>query len=315
MKDLFGGNSRANETSLLVYCDERVIKRESHPNNESWIYIALLLVPESKRQGAINALNKHRETKTVEYFGELKFAKLRKRDGNSRITRLAKLWIQEIINNFDKCFYLKVLGIKADNLLFQLFGEGSDATGKYATIYNRFFRTAFLSAVNTYWPRADYQKVVISELFHDKQGLLEAHQFFPWHLPYKASDDRIVFNSDHFVFIDSNHNKEPQYKDDSHLIQLADILVGSISHCLDLVTGDNKGKNEVAKVILPFLKEILNCGHFRRCDVSFYPLRKLTPQEFGDDVCRSKSQFFRKRSILLEEHLFGKQLSFSFKGV
>ncbi len=316
MKDLFGVDVPLKEVSLSVYCDERIIDMKTHPNRENWTYIALLLIPAHEKSGVLDTLNRHRENKDIRYFGELKFSKLRKGSRNSRITRLAKLWLQEIINDTGKRLYFRILGIKMDNLLYELFGNGDTSKGKYGNIYNRFFRMTFLGAVNTYWPQENYQEVVVSSIFHDKQGRLEAHRFFPWHLVYKVSGDRIFFKSDQIIFVESDHNTEPKYKDDSHFVQLADVLIGSASHCLDFPTKYNEGKNEVARVVLPFLKDILkNQAHFRRCDVCFYPSKKLTIQEFYDDDKRSQSQFFRERSILLEEHLFGKQLSFSFKGM
>ncbi len=295
MKDLFGADIQAKEAFLSIYCDERKIDSQAHPNRESWVYITLLIIPDSKKLEVLEILNKHRNNKDVRYYGELKFRKIDKTSRISTITRLAKLWLQEIINDTNKCFYFKVFGIKKDNLLFELFGAGTTSKGKYATIYNRFFRTAFLSAINSYFPREEYEKITISGLFHDSQGRLEAHEFFPWHLPYKVTDGRVDFKSDQFCFIDSNHRAEPKYKDDSQFIQLADLLVGSVSHCLDLPTQSSKGKNEIAEVILPLLKEMLGSvyskvsqfEYFRKYDVSFYPSKKLTLEQFSDDADRA----------------------------
>ena len=125
------------------------------------------------------------------------------------------------------------------------------------------------------------------------------------------SDDRIDFKSNAFCFVESDHRAEPKNKDDSQFIQLVDLLIGSISHCLDLPTQSSKGKDEVAKVILPLLKDILGSVHskrsrfdyFRKYDVSFYPSKKLTLKEFFNDADRAQSQFFKERRILLEERL------------
>ena len=321
MKDLFGAEIPAKEISLSIYCDERRIDSIRHPNRENWTYITLLMIPDSKKSDVLSVLNGYRGNKGIEYYSELKFHKLIKGSRISKIARLAKLWLHEITNDTNKCFYFKVFGIKMDNLLFELFGAGTASRGKYASIYNRFFRTAFLSALNSYWPQAEYEKIVISGLFHDKQGLLEAHEFFPWHLCYKVSDERISFKSSRVSFIESDHSDEPIFTGDSHFIQLTDLLVGSISHCLDLPTRFNEGKNEVAKVILPLLADILGnvyskrsrFDYFRKYDVSFYPSKKLTLEEFSSDVDRAQSHFFKNRRILLEERKFGKQSSLPFK--
>jgi len=318
MKDLFGADISAKEISLLIYCDERIVDSKKHPNKENWIYITLLMIPDSKKPEVLGILNEHR--KNIGYYNELKFHKLRKTSRISTIARLAKLWLQEIINDTNKRFYFKVLGIKKDNLLFELFGAGSASKGKYANIYNRFFRSAFMGALNSYFPHGEYGENTISGLFHDRQRQLEAHEFFPWHLFYKVAGGRISFTSKRVCFIESDHNVEPTYKDDSQLIQLVDLLVGSISHCLDLLTKSNKGKNEVAKIILPLLRDILGnvrsersrFDYFRKYDVSFYPSKKLTYDEYSNDINRAQSHFFKNRRILLEEHQFGIQLPLLF---
>ena len=138
MKDLFGADIQGKEISLSIYCDERIIDSQKHPNKENWIYIALLMVPDSKKSEVLDILYKHREIN--EYYRELKFHKLTSH--SSTITRLAKLWLREIVNDTNKRFYFKVLGIKKDNLLFELFGADSTPKGKYANIYNRFFTAA-----------------------------------------------------------------------------------------------------------------------------------------------------------------------------
>lgn len=317
-KDLFGVDIPPKEISVSVYCDERMIDAKVHPNKESWVYITLLVVPDSKKSDVLTMLNRHRAD--IKHYGEVKFHKLRKGSHISTIARLAKLWLQEITNDANMCFYFKVFGIKRDNLLFELFSTETDPAEEYGNIYNRFFRMTFLGALNSYWSREEYKKVVVSGLFHHKQRILEAHGFFPWHLCYKVSNERIAFQSNQFVFIESDHNVEPNYKDDSQFIQLADILVGSISHCLDLPTRSNVGKNEVAKVVLPLVRDILgnvyskrSCfDYFRKYDVSFYPSKKLTRAEFSNDVTRAQSCFFKNRRVLLEERVFGKQLPLAF---
>ena len=309
MKDIFGTDIHSKEISLSIYCDERKINGCQHPNNENWLYIALLIVPDSKKSEVLATLNKHRGD--TNYYYELKFRKLNKPSCISTIARLAELWLKEVIWDTNKRFYFKILGIKEDNLLFELFGGDASSKGKHENIYNRFFRANFLGALNSYFPQEEYAKITISGLFHDRQGRLEAHEFFPWHLCYKVSDERVNFLSDQLCFIDSDHRAEPKHKDCSQFIQLADLLVGSISHCLDLPAQSSEGKDEVAKVILPLLKEILGgvyskrsrFDYFRKYDVSFYPSKKLTLEEFYNDADRAQSQFFKERRILLEEKL------------
>lgn len=308
MKDLFGTEILPKDICLSVYSDERTVDSKQHPYKEHWTYITLLMIPDTKKTGLLAVLNKYRDNRDVRYHDELHFHKLDKGSEISPATRLAKLWLEEVVNDTDRRLYFRVLGIKRDNLAFQRFGLGDTHYGKYGNIYNRFFRTTFLGAVNSYWPKHKYKTVTIAELYHDKQGRLEAHNFFPWHLPLKVSDKRIDFKTDRFCFVESNHREEQTHQGESHFIQLTDVLAGSISHCLDLPTKSSKGKNEVARVILPMLREILSDSYpkgsvfrcFRKYDVSFYPSRKLTVEQLNNDCARSLSNFFKNRRILLE---------------
>lgn len=162
MKNLFGNDTKIREIPISIYCDERKIDKKQYADKESWIYIALLIIPDSKKQGLLETLNGHRENREVMYNHELKFHNLR---NIGRATRLAKLWLQEITYNADDRFYFKVLGIKKDNLLFELFGPGINPKGKYANIYNRFFRTAFTGALNLFFPMDKYENILISGFF------------------------------------------------------------------------------------------------------------------------------------------------------
>jgi len=313
LKDMFGDEISAKQTALSMYCDERIIDGKQHPNGESWIYALLLIIPIHKKQEVLDVLHLHRED--IQYYGELCFHRIDKSSSISKSTRLSKKWLEEVVNDSNKRFYFNMLGIRKDNLLFELFGPGTSPKGKYANIYNRFFRTAFLAAINSFFPSEEFETITIEEMFHDKQGLLESHDVFPWHLKQKVSSKHITFTASDICFIESNHNDEPLYKEESHFIQLADILVGAISHCLDLPTETSEGKNEVAQVILPLIKDILGnvysnktrFDYFRKYHISFFPSKKLTAIEFANDLERTHSGFFRIRPILLEEKLSRQQ--------
>ncbi len=309
MKDIFGNEITERTASLSVFCDERKIESCYHQLNENWLYISLLIIPTFKKTEILEKLGKYREDENYPY--ELSFRNIDAPSRNSNLTRLAKLWIKEVVEDLNKCFYFSILGINKDRLLFELFGEKGDRGGREENIYNRFFRANFKGAINLLFPENEYEKIVISELFHDKQGRLEAHSYFPWHLISKVSDDRISFGSNTFRFIDSDNMLEPVYKDESHFIQLADILVGSFSHCLDLPAPYSEGKKEVAKIALPLLENIVNGVYIkdRWYSISFFPSRKLSWEEYLDPTYRSQSRFFTSRRILLKESLSG-QLSF-----
>jgi hypothetical protein len=308
MKGLFGDEVINRQVTISVYCDERKVDGCQHPLGENWVYVSLLIVPDDKKAEVLEVLNRHRTTEEYDY--EIKFRKIRRPSGKSKITKVARLWLNEITNDPRNRFYFKVLGIRKDNLLSKLFGA-PDSIGIDDNIYNRFFRAAFLGALNSYFPREQYDKVIITHLFHDRHGGLERHQYFPRHLFSKLGEKRVVFSNTEVKFVDSNHKREVGYQNESHFIQLADILVGSLSHCLDLPSDSNDGRNEIGRVQLPFLRNLMHLSsgkyqYFRKYDISFFPLRKLKQLV---DLTEMQSQFFKERRILLQEHLYGRQLT------
>jgi len=117
--------------------------------------------------------------------------------------------------------------------------------GKYANIYNRFFRTTFLSGVKSFF--AKYDKVIIKNIFHDSEGNLEQHDYFSWHLPWKIGkeEDKVFFKNGEIIFINSNSKKEFKYKKFSNFIQLIDVIIGSVSYCLDYPNPNNKGQEQL----------------------------------------------------------------------
>ena len=66
----------------------------------------------------------------------------------------------KIEDSEDKYIYFNILYIDLKKLNFNIFGIDKDTTN----IYNRFFRTAILYGLNTYFKD---EKLVINEIFHD----------------------------------------------------------------------------------------------------------------------------------------------------
>ena len=102
MKDLFGNEITEKTISLSVFCDERKIESCYHQLNENWLYISLLIIPSFKKDEILEKLKKHRQNENYEY--ELSFRKIDKPSLNSRVTRLAKLWIKDVVGDINKVF-------------------------------------------------------------------------------------------------------------------------------------------------------------------------------------------------------------------
>jgi len=263
----------------------------------------MLLIPADKIDEALKLLNQAR--KKIKYYNPLKFAKINKR-GRGQIFELSKEWLNIILNDGTykrEIFYFNILGIDTQNLDFSYFGEGESSRGKYANVYNRFFRTTFLSSIKYFFPNFD--KIVIKGIFHDTEGNLEEHQYFDRHLIWKIGRDNkdIIFQQGRIDFINDNHKEELNYPDYSHFIQLIDIIIGTISFCFDFPNRTNKGQILLAQHFLPLVEEIIHerdendiyHGYIRKYSISFFPSK---PLKLDNRVING--MIYKDRSIIIE---------------
>ena len=306
--DLFGHKRGPKTVHLSVFCDERKIPPRQSPLPQEWTYICLVLIPDACLDQALQKLQDVREKHG--YQGEVAFRKVWAPSRRSQITAVAKDWLL-LLKAETGMFYWYVLGVARHNLNFACFGPGDDPTGKYANIYNRFFRTAFLGAVNSFF--SNCRAVRITNIFHDCEGNLQAHQYFDWHLEWKVSDSRVSFGAKKIVFVCSDHQKETAYPHASHVVQLSDVLIGAVSQCLDDLSA-KPGKNEVADVVCPVLQSMMGDARGtargggaapRTCSISFFPSKKLSNQELANELSRASSTFFRRRRLLMCERRAG----------
>ena len=101
-----------------------------------WNYICTIIIPTKLFNSFYDTLMAHR--KTVGYFNELIFREI----GKSGLKlELAKLWLNEIINDENKRIYFKILGLNSQLFDENIFGNGSLKKGaNYANLYNRFLQ-------------------------------------------------------------------------------------------------------------------------------------------------------------------------------
>ena len=278
IRDIWGNKIQPKEIKLFLFADER--KRvKVRGRDERWDYLCLLVIPSNKIDAAIEILKHHRGE--VEYFEELRFREINKKAKGKKF-ELAKRWLEEIIEDGKQgrgIFYFSILGIDKNKLDFSCFGEGDSPKGKYANVYNRFFRTNFLSTIKSFFD--EYDSIIVERIFHDREGNLEQHEYFNWHLIWKVEreEERIFFASDKIIFVESDHRKEKNFPWASHFIQLADILVGSVSYCMELSNPRHKGQKELAKVMLPLVEKLVyradnknsRFGYFKKYKLAFFP--------------------------------------------
>jgi len=271
--NLFGEHNKRSINVALITDERKNIC-------DAWNYISTIIIPTNLFNTFYETLMAHRNT--VGYFNELIFREIGK---SGPKLELAKLWLNEILIDENEKIYFKILGLNRKLFDENIFGHGSLKKGvNYANFYNRFFRTNVLS-IKYFFNK--YDEIIIDKIFHDTEGNLENHYLFDWHCIWKLeSDAKIKSRFNKVVFVDSNHLNEKTHPKVSQIIQFSDLLVGTISHCLDFEIKDHNGRNELGKIIFPLLKRILNSPqnknssykYYRKYDVNFFP--KSLPNEY-----------------------------------
>jgi len=262
---------------LTVFADER-------KNIENkWDYIAILIVPTSE---IINILDEIRQSRDkANYYREMKFSELNKRTTKGDKFNLADLWVNIIMNSArerKRKLYFKIMGIDKDKIDHSFFGDYNTPTGKYATVYNRFFRTALLGALKYFFPDSS---IVVNNIIHDNEGHLEQHGYFDWHCISKISrsEQKINFDCDKVRFVHSDHLREKNFPNDSHFIQLTDIFLGAATYCIHFTNPSNKSQYSISKKIFPLVDRIIreprnknsSFGYYRKYDICHFPDKPL----------------------------------------
>lgn len=220
---------------------------------------------------------------------EVHFTDIRDSRVNKSLIEISKSWLKQFSSNNKKNF-VNILCIDLDNLDSSFFGDES----KKANIYNKFFRTVIDYGLKTYFSK--YGKIIIKNIFYDKKEELERHYFFNYRnlekLSYESSKNIEFANK--IVFVNSDHKEEEIYPDESHFIQLIDLIIGAIRHNIFRIS-DSKKKDEVARKI----RHLLNKLRQKYFDssilrVSFFPKNKIQKVKdlFGKDSSLRKDEFY-----------------------
>jgi len=312
--DLFAPNTVQDVVRVRLYADEILAQKNSL--GETWMYIGVLAIPEHRYTTALHLLNEARGQ--AGYANELHFVNLRNYSYahiHNQKTSLAKRWVRHFLDDDEKIFHFYLLGLNLTRLHHSSFGPSQE---RDENMYNRFFRSAIHYVLKAFFV-SQHSSVVVSQLFHD-QGKLVHHKYFDWHTIWRLGQTipNVRFECDNILFIDSDHNKETQWSDESHFVQLCDILLGGFSHCLD-DRNKKDGCCEIATDLLPLAERLTASNPFRnpnsryhylnRVHLSFFPSKELAEDEMQDPLARARSKFYSARPLLYKDRSSG-QLSF-----
>lgn len=202
--------------------------------------------------------NLQRSREEIGYFPELKFSNLHD-SGKYEKNGLAQKWMSHFLEtqSYESSgIYFAVSGLDRDKIDFSFFGEGDTPTGKYANLYNRFFRATVKGLIHHCYYG---QKVIIKQIYHDCEGNLENHDYFEQGTLKKISKEttNIGYENSEIVFVNSDHRIERDHQEESHIIQFVDILIGAATYCLHPIEKKKLGQKKLAERIFPYIRENL----------------------------------------------------------
>lgn len=313
INNLFGYQEKTKQSvSLKLFCDET--------GTDNWLYIGILIVSEIIEQELLQDLlnnrcgnpegNKiwgkctplcrvHKKNDTEVHFIEIR--KLRNK------YFIAKKWINYLLNDREN-IYFYMLGIDFTKLDKSKFG----IKGQQSNIYNRFFRTAILKSVKSYFYK--YNKIIIEDVYHDNSSSLETHNYFPWHSIFYISDtdEKVCFRTNQINFIDSDHRESLNLY--SNFIQFIDLILGCVRNCMEH-TSKNIAKEELSIQCLPIISRLIKnpnnknskYNYVGRQKIEFFPKYNLenldeNTLEYED---KRMNAFFTKRNLRIEERKQG----------
>jgi hypothetical protein len=148
-------------------------------------------------------------------------------------------------------------------------------------------------------------------MIHDN-GNMETHDYFPYLNLMKLDWDlgeHILIEDTEIAFIDSHHlnylKENNNLFEESHFIQLIDLLIGSITQNIFYLSEDRL-KKELAMIIRPLVKRLLeypnnfnsSYHYYKRQHISFipkYPIEKAT--YFLDSLSHEQLKKYKNDNI------------------
>ena len=205
----------------------------------------------------------HNMNNTEIHFNELR----RSRSSKSQVG-ISKSWLNFFI---EKRLNVSILYIDLNKLDISFFGDEK----VNINIYNKFFRTIINYGLKCFF--SSYDKIEVKNIFYDKKDELERHSFFNNFnfnkITYESKGDIKITGK--ILFIESDHKLEKNYKSESHLIQLIDIILGAVRQNMFYISKD-KLKGEISRMIrgrlVELQREYWSLDYFK---VSFFPKNRI----------------------------------------
>lgn len=301
LTDLFGNNVSPKTMECNIYHDEREVRGKWR----KWLYHGFLIVPMDFEDQILKELADEREKSG--WQKEIHFHNLR---DTRAMNDLAARWINLFCSYLYKRTYFYLLGVNYTNLAKDLWDNRKTRDYK---IYNRFFQIGIYGTIKWFFlnQTAGFQKVVVKNIFSDAKSRTPEDKFHSKpisEIEFKAEikNEPIVLNCPEVIEVQSNHEDESTYKNESHLIQYVDLIVGGFSQVLDS-TSNHEGKCKIAEILvnnrLP--EEVMGhkpshfgSNYYKRYAVSFFPRGKLSRDEIvNKNISTQVNQFYYDRTL------------------
>jgi len=200
---------------------------------------------------------------------EVHFNEIREGRSSKSQIEISKGWLNFFINQNQ--FHASILSIDLSKLDTSFFGDRS----VNVNIYNKFFRTLLNYGLKCFF--VNYNKINIKNIFYDKKEELERHSFFNNFnfdkLVYETEDNITLLGK--IIFIDSDHKIEKIHRQESHLIQMTDLILGVVRQNIFYASKDRL-KCEVSRILRPQLNKLKNkYWSLKYFKISFFPKKEI----------------------------------------
>lgn len=298
--------------NITIFCDE--IKNMSLTDKvskiyENWDYIGVLIVPTNKIKELAYELNSKRcpnndynTCKNNCLFHLKNNVKVHYQDYSDTINyQIADRWCDIIINNtrYNKKFFTHVLGINTAKIDKSYFRTADQTTNVENNIYNRFFRTAIIYPIKSYF--SDYDEVIIDNIFHDC-GNMDHHQYFKKQ-PLRRINlevENVRLNCKEIITLQTDNRN--CMEDNNLMLQLIDLYLGAVMNCLHY-TG-KKNKEKIALKLYPVIERCINnpfnsnSKYYKINTISFYPKHRIDKNDdWIDKMIKMQDNFYTNREL------------------
>lgn len=299
MKDLFD-NDVQSIVEVNIYADE-VQSRPCPYNWEEWIYIWLIVenikypllkdIVIERFCWDINMESPYFEknNKTVHWVDIC----------SADSKNICKRWTNYFLDpsKSSNSLYAYILGINISKLNQEEF----HMEDQFNSVYNRFFRSAVIYSLKTFFPG---KNIIVKNIFHE-EGQQKDHKYFPWHAisQIKTTEENISFECSLVTFLPKDHKLDEK----SNVIQLCDMFLWVSTSIIHWIEYSNRSKyrEEIINLFFPLIKRMIDnpwnknsrYGYSGRIAISFFPKHS----SWIWDPRRFTNQFYKDRNLYYEE--------------